>query len=239
MKKKIFSFLLAICLIIPAMFTMSACNEEPPADTNIYVSTEAQLKQAVSQSADKSKIVLTNNIELTEQLTVLKELTIDLAGFTISNNTVDIWDDTDGVDTWSLISVQENGNLTITGNGKLTAKMNDCYAVDVRNNAVVTIKNGTFNGNVSAVYVIGNATANIDGGFFTIQQLSSKNDYRFLLNAFDANNQDAKIIVKGGKFREYDPSHSNSENPQMNFVAEGYQSVEDGYGNYVVSKIAE
>lgn len=237
--KKLSKFFACLSIILVGVLALVGCGDKPPVDTNIYVSTEAQLQQAVSQSADKSKIVLTDDIELTEQLTVLKELTIDLAGFTISNNTVNIWDDTDGVDTWSLISVQENGNLTITGNGKLTAKMNDCYAVDVRDNAVVTIKNGTFNGNVSAVYVINNATANIDGGSFTIQQLSTYNDYRYLLNAFDANNQDAKIIVKGGKFKEYDPSHSNSENPQMNFVAEGYQSVEDAYGNFVVSKIAE
>lgn len=236
MKKKIFSFLLAICLLVPAMFAMTACGDEPPADTNIYVSTEAQLTTAVANS-NGNKIVLNNDIELTQQLVVTKKTTIDLNGKEISNTT-DIWNDTDGVDTWSLISIQSNGDLTITGNGTLNAKENDCFAVDVRDNAKVTIKNGTITGNVSAVYVIDNATAVIEGGTYNIKQLSAYNDYRYLLNALDSDNQDATIIVKGGTFTQYDPSHSNSENPQMNFVAEGYQSTESN-GNYIVSQIEE
>lgn len=237
MKKKIFSFLLAICLIVPVIFAITGC-KETPADTNVYVSTEAQLVTAVENASSNAKIVLNNDIVLTEQLTVTKSLTLDLNGKEIKNTT-DLWDDTDGIDTWSLISVQENGNLVITGNGKLTAKSGDCFAVDARDNAVVTIENGTFNGNISAVYVINNATANIEGGTYTIQQLSVPyGDHRFTLNAKDENNQDATFVVKGGTFVQFDPSHSDSENPQMNFVAAGYQAIADG-DNFVVSKIAE
>lgn len=239
MKKKIFSFLLAICLIIPAIFVLTACDdtENPPEDTNIYVSTQEQLFNAVENTND-NKIVLTQDIEIDRQLTVTKKVTLDLNGKEIFNTT-DIWNIAEGVKEWSLISVQGDGELTITGNGVLNAKENDCYAIDVRDSAKVIIKNGTITGNVSAVYVKNNATAVIEDGTYNIKQLSnSYNDYRYLLNALDEDNQDAKIVVKGGTFTQYDPSHSNSENPQMNFVAEGYESIENE-GNYIVSKIAD
>lgn len=234
MKKKLLNILACLSIILIGAFALVGCGDDP--DTNIYVSTEAQLTTAVANS-NNNKIVLKNDIELTEQLVVTKKLTLDLNGKELSNAT-DIWNDTDGIDTWSLISVQDNGELTLTGNGTLNAKENDCYAVDARDNAKVTIKNGTLTGNVSAVYVIDNATVTIEGGTYNIKQLSIYSDYRYLLNALDRDNQDATIIVKGGTFTQYDPSHSNSENPEMNFVANGYEAVESS-GNYVVSKIAD
>ena len=79
-----------------------------------------------------------------------KTVILNMDGKTISNTT-DIWNEATGA--WSLISVRNGGNLTITGNGKLQAKANDCFAVDVQGGAKLTIENGTFVGNVHAVYV--------------------------------------------------------------------------------------
>ena len=45
-------------------------------------------------------------------------------------------------------------------------------------------------------------------------------------------------MVKGGKFYKFNPAASNSENPEMSFLAQGYQSVADG-DFYIVSKVAE
>ncbi len=236
MKKKIFSFLLAICLIIPAMFAMTACDdpENPPVDTNIYVSTQEQLFDAVSDTSENT-IVLTQNIEIDRQITVRKKVTIDLNGKEIFN-TQDIWNPTEGIKEWALISVQGNGDLTITGNGTLSAKENDCHAVDVRENGKVTIKNGTIIGNVSSVYLIENATAIIEGGTYDIKQLSSSNGYNMLLNIYDGDN--GQFIVKGGSFKKYNPSNCPSESPSISFVPEGYQTIENGE-YFVVSKIAE
>ena len=234
MKKKLLSFLTCLSIILIGAFALVGCGDDP-ADTNIYVTTETQLVTAVNNASNNAKIVLKNDIQLTNQLIVTKTLTLDLNGKEISNTT-DIWNETNK--TWSLISVQANGKLTITGNGSLNSKEKDCFAVDARDNAEVTIKNGTFNGNLTCLYVINNAIINVEGGSFNIQQLSEFDDYRYLLNVKDENNQDATFVVKGGTFSHYDPAHSNSENPQMNFVAEGYQSVADG-DNFVVSKIAD
>ncbi len=164
-------------------------------------------------------------------MTVTKDTTLDMNGKTIQN-TENIWIDNAGSDgNWSLISARNGANLTITGNGTFKAKENDAMAVDVQSGATVTIKNGTFIGNVDAVYVT-EGTAIIEGGHFSIQQLSQQGDYRYLLNCYDANykNGTAKIIVKGGTFVNYDPSHSNSENPQANFVAEGYSVISEQHG---------
>ena len=98
-----------------------------------------------------------------------------------------------------MISVR-GGNLTINGNGDVIAKENDCYAIDICDGGKITINGGNYNGNITAVYAYeGHAT--INGGSFTIQQLSDYNDYRYLLNLKDANgvNGTASIEVNGGK----------------------------------------
>ena len=45
------------------------------------------------------------------------------------------------------------GSLTIKGAGTLQAKENDCFAVDVQDGGTVVIEDGTYVGNVHAVYV--------------------------------------------------------------------------------------
>ena len=196
-----------------------------------FVKTESQLKAAVSAGG---YLTIGENINLTEQIVVDKELTINLNGKTISN-LIDIWNDADGVKAWSLISVQA-GSLTVTGNGTLQAKANDCYALDVRNGAALTIENGTYVGNISAVYVI-EGTLTVNGGTFSIQQKSEFNDCRYLLNCLDApyKNGTATITVTGGSFVDFNPADCAAEGVNTNFVAAGYTITEIN-GVYTVSK---
>ena len=164
-------------------------------------------------------------------MTVTKDTTLDMNGKTIQN-TENIWIDNNGSDgNWSLISARNGANLTITGNGTFKAKENDAMAVDVQSGATVTIKNGTFIGNVDAVYVT-EGTAIIEGGFFDIQQKAAgtgEAQYRFMLNCLDesykAEPKKANIIVKGGTFVNFDPSNNTAEGAGTNFVAEGYSVI--------------
>lgn len=222
-KNKILSFVLALCLIIPCALVFTACDKDkdPQAPTTVYVSTETSLETALTQVAVGGRIVLNTNITLDEEVAVTKKVTLDLNGKTI-NNTTDIWVDEEDVDHWSLISVQAGGDLTITGNGTMQAKANDCYALDVRDGGKLTIENGTFIGNISAVYVMeGDAT--INGGNFGIQQLSIYNDSRYVLNCFDANyvNDTANITVNGGSFANFNPENNLSEGSNTSFLADG------------------
>ena len=161
-------------------------------------------------------------------LVATKETTIDMNGKTIANTT-EVWSGND----WSLISAQEGANLTITGNGTFQAKENDCYAVDVQDGATVTIENGTFIGNIHAVYVL-EGTAYIKGGFYSVQQKypdAAKAD-GFVLNCYDANRNagTAKIIVTGGTFVNFNPADCWAEGPNTNFVAKGYSVISEKHG---------
>lgn len=201
------------------------------------------LQGAYEAAQAKDTIVLNKDIVLAKSFVVTKELILDLNGKTISNTT-DIWSDND----WSLISVQENGNLTITGNGIVRAKENDCYAVDVQDGAKCTIENGEFISNVHAVYVLkGELTVN--GGKFSIQQKypDATKANEFVLNCYDANRAagTAKIVVKGGIYDRFNPADCYAEGAHTNFVAAGYvcEKIENGfvsgtekYDAYVVKK---
>ena len=164
-------------------------------------------------------------------LVATKDTTIDMNGKTIKNTT-DIWNESAAE--WSLVSARESAKLTITGNGTFKAKADDCYAVDVQDGATVTIENGTFIGNIHAVYVL-KGTAYIKGGFYSVQQkypdASKANE--FVLNCYDANraNGTAKIIVTGGTFVNFNPADCQAEGPHTNFVADGYSVISETKAN--------
>ncbi|MBQ6867671.1 MAG: S-layer homology domain-containing protein [Clostridia bacterium] len=195
--------------------------------------SEAELLAAIAKGGE---VKLEGDIKVTEPVVIGEEktVTLDMNSFKIYNET-DIWN-TESKD-WSLISVQ-GGKLTITGNGELAPLENDCYSVDVRNGGEVTIENGTIGGNISAVYVH-DGVANINGGTYSITQLSEHADERFTLNCLDENyvGGTAKIIVKGGTFNKFNPAENLAEGAETNFVAEGFEATAEG-DVYTVSEIA-
>lgn len=177
-------------------------------------------------------VALANDLVLDRTLSVPagKEVVIDLNGKTVSN-TADLWDiPNEGAKNWSLLSVK-GGTLTIKGAGTLQAKENDCYAVDVQDGGKVVIEDGTYVGNIHAVYVQ-KGTAEIKGGKYSVQQTypDAAKAYGFVLNCFDANRAagTAKILVSGGEFVKFNPADCVAEGAGTNFVIAGYKSVADG-----------
>ena len=171
------------------------------------------------------------NVDPSEALVATKDTTIDMNGKTIANIN-DVWEK--NPKSWSLISARESADLTITGNGTFADKENECYAVDVQDGATVTIENGTFIGNIHAVYVL-KGTAYIKGGFYSVQQKypdAAKAD-EFVLNCYDANraNGTAKIIVTGGTFVNFNPANCQAEGAHTNFVADGYSVISETKAN--------
>ena len=173
---------------------------------------------------------LAGDVTLTEDVDPAKtivaadgsDVEINANGKTVAN-TDDIWSDDD----WSLVSAQGGSTVTISGNGTFHAKENDCYAADVCDGSTLVIENGTFIGNVHAVYVF-EGTAEIKGGFFDIQQLNTngvQNGYGLLINCYDANHKNgtANIIVTGGTFVNFNPANNKAEGANTNFVPEGYK----------------
>ena len=206
---------------------------EPDNDIDIVnVKDEASLRALFATGGEAT---LTEDVVLGETVVVEpgKEVTLDLNGKTISN-TADLWNES--IASWSLLSVR-GGSLTIKGAGTLQAKENDCFAVDVQDGGTVVIEDGTYVGNVHAVYVL-NGTAEIKGGKYSIQQPSElSSPYGYVLNCYDANYKKgtAKIIVTGGEFVKFNPGDCAAEGAHTNFLAAGYKSTQIG-DSYFVTK---
>ena len=197
----------------------------------------ATLQGAIDAASDNATIVLQDDVVLDTCITISKTITLDLAGNKISN-TEAVWDNEDKI--WSLVRVEGNGNLTLTGDGTLRALENDCYAVDIVDGGKCTIENGTYVGNIHAVYVF-NGSLVVNGGTFSVQQkYNTERPYEYVLNCFDTNykNETATINVTGGTFVNFDPSNCYAEGKGTNFCAEGYVSVQDG-DEYTVVPIEE
>ena len=206
---------------------------EPDNDIDIVnVKNEASLR-ALFATGGEAKLAA--DLVLDESMVVKagKEVVLDLNGKTVSN-TADLWNES--IASWSLLSVR-GGSLTIKGAGTLQAKENDCFAVDVQDGGTVVIEDGTYVGNVHAVYVY-EGTAEIKGGKYSIKQLSSNPDpYGYVLNCYDKNRENgiAKIIVTGGEFVKFNPADCAAEGAHTSFLADGYKSTQIG-DSYFVTK---
>ena len=199
-------------------------------DATYPVTSAAELKNAVASSG---KFNVTEDIDINETLKVENVgVVLNAAGKKISNSS-DIWNNDNG--NWSLVSARgANGTSLVIKDGNFEAKENDCFTVDVQDGASVTIENGTFVGNVHAVYVF-EGTAYIKGGSYSIQQKysdASKAD-EFVLNCYDANRAagTANIIVTGGTFVNFNPADCQAEGAHTNFVADGYKVVSEKQAN--------
>ena len=229
--KKIIISIVALIMMISTIFMLTACGDD---ETTAEVKTYQELVTALE--GDDDIIKLTDNIVVEDVVVVTREVKLDLNGKTLSNE-VPLWDVTPGANKWSVISVRENGNLTITGNGTVRALEDDCYTIDVMDTGRLVIENGTFIGNVTAIYSY-EGTVEIKGGEYSIQQLSPSDDCRFTLNCEDINYaaQKTSITVTGGTFHNFNPADNLAEGENTSFVAEGYtaQLVENSQDIYEV-----
>ena len=199
----------------------TVCGSADPAQAAASINGKnyLTLQEAVAVGGE---VKLLKDVDISETVIVTKAVKLDLNGKTISN-TNDLWEKRAA--DWSLLSVRAGGDLTITGNGTLKAKENDCYAVDVQDGATLTIENGTFVGNIHAVYVY-QGELTVKGGAYSIQQKypdAAKAD-EFVLNCYDEHRTEgtAKITVTGGTFVKFNPANCAAEGAGTNFVAPGY-----------------
>lgn len=206
-------------------YTVVSMKDEDSEDTLYEVLPVSDALNRISQGEDVD-LTISADLATSKEIKVNgSKVTINANGKTVAN-TADIWTDND----WSLVSAQGGAALTVKGNGTFKAKENDCYAVDVRDGSELVIEDGTFIGNVHAVYVL-KGTAYIKGGFYSVQQKypDANKANEFVLNCYDANraNGTAKIIVTGGTFVNFNPANCQAEGANTNFVAEGYKVVSE------------
>ena len=172
-------------------------------------------------------ITLADNVVLGAPLHVRKNVVFNLNGKTISI-------DREGVEKQDYVfAVFEGGKLTINGEGNVAAgEANTSVAVWAYGGDVVI--NGGYYTNAGEgcdlIYADKGSVVEINGGTFKAVErkdgVDGTNEKYSALNCKD--NSGSSFVVKGGKYYMFDPANNASENPAVNFVAEGYESVEEG-----------
>lgn len=198
-----------------------------------FATTNYNLGALYTASQIGGAVTLSDNVDFDRTIAVQpgKTMSVNLNGKTVKNTT-DLWENPSVPNSWSLFSVRgTDSKLTLSGDGDVIAKANDCYAIDVQGGGHLVIEGGHYNGNIHTVYVT-EGVAEIKGGTFDVQQKypdAEKAD-EFVLNCLDENykNGTAKIIVTGGTFIGFNPGDCKAEGNGTNFVAPGYASIANG-----------
>ena len=190
------------------------------------------LADAIRLAAKGRTITLLADVEQNTQLAIDKSITLDLNGKTI-RNTKDIWGDTAN----AILSITSGAKVTITGNGTIDAKENDCYTINVVKGDL-TIENGTFYGNVSVVQVE-EGTLSVKGGTFDLHQ-KWEGSSKYLFNCIDDAyvGGSAKVAISGGTFVGFDPNVSPEQKVDgktPSFAAPGAGIIKNEDGSFTAA----
>ena len=198
----------------------------------------AEAEQKLIEMISTGKAILSESVKMSMPLSIaathasidLNNNNIDAPLFSESNGEI-IEGGTDSYAFW----VKEGGELVIDGEGLV--KTQPCkYSMAVwADGGNVTINGGTYENageGSDLIYASNGGNVTINGGTFKPCEKQSgvdgtKNTHS-ALNIKDKDYQSgaSSIIVKGGKFYNFNPANNLSEGPNTNFVAEGYESVE-------------
>ena len=183
--------------------------------------TYETMAEAISDADEGDTIHLLDNIAETVTLSVDKKVTLDLNGYNITT-------EGDGIDVTA-------GELTVVGEGTVYANHNnaagDWVAVWAHENGKVNLQGGeykvgclegTYN---DLIYAKDNALINVSGGIYYSENTYYKGNPH-VLNIKNDHKPNAKIVVTGGKFENFDPANARTEPDQdpYNYVAAGYES---------------
>ena len=193
------------------------------------VVTVASVEALANAIAAGGNVSIVENIDAPTGFVITADTTV------INNGELSISEDTVGDGVFKVT----NGTLTLDGKGVINGldKSGWSMAVWAAENGKVVIKDGYFT-NVGAhsetdsehydlIYASGNAQIEILGGEFKCETP------KWTLNIKDKDRATASIVVKGGKFHGFNPADCASEGEHTNFVAPGYNVVEED-GVFVV-----
>ena len=182
----------------------------------------SELQELVDAIAAGGDINIKEDIDAPTGFVIAVDTTV------INDSELSIAEDTAGDGVFKIT----NGTLTLEGKGTINGvgKNDWSMAIWATDNGKVVINDGYFT-NVGAetendpehfdlIYASGNGQIEINGGEFKCQTP------KWTLNIKDKDRATAAIVVKGGKFHNFDPSNCDVEGPNTNFVAEGYKVVE-------------
>ena len=245
--KKLLSAII-VCAMVFAV-SVSVLADDETTTTNVASVGERQyatLQEAINAASSGDTITLLGNVaiypegkgdDVVSQLSIDKKLILNLAGYTIGYDSKVMTEELSY--TPAFFSIAENGDVTITGNGKIDCEAgeNNAYGIDVDGGSLI-IENGTFLGAISAVQVE-KGSLTVNGGTFDLASTCKEfvpGYAKYVINAIDDPYKDgtAIISVKGGTFINFDPS-ANPEGVGTSYVADGYYVTDNGDGTYTVA----
>lgn len=201
------------------------------AETVNTVTDAATMKKAMSNGGIISinKDIKTDNIGDTEadRIIISNSTTLNLDAKVISPD-----DMGNNSTNFCALIVDANTVINAGKNGGIDTGKNGGYAINVRNGANLTITGGNYYGGGTAVQVQ-KGTLTITGGHFAVEAFDEPYGYNFMLNCIDSayKSGDAKIIVMGGTFVNFDPSNNASEGAGTSYVADGYTVISETQPN--------
>ena len=208
----------------------------------------ATLSEAVSNAASGSTITLLDNVVLKNTLFINgdKTLTLDMNGKKITD------DIDEQAQTAGLLTVGGSANVTITGNGTFDYTDNyydkaggyegvTGYLITVFEGGRLTVENGTFHGAMGCIRLgklrnVAGETAKVTIKGGTYESKVQYNNHYWTLNKMDGTTTTFELL--GGTFVKFNPAKGSTENPNEDFVAEGYGVSKNG-DNYVPVSIAK
>ena len=173
------------------------------------------LQEILNNAQSGDTIILSEDVNLTEEISTNKTITIDLNGHNITSNT-------------NVIYLRSpNADLSIIGEGNIRAGSGGDYFAARVQTGKLTIYGGNWsvgsdaseNGN-SCIYASGSGEIVIKGGTFSTDV--PYNDKYYVLNR--KNGSTSTIVVYGGLFYNYNPEDGDDADGG-NFIADGYKSV--------------
>ena len=164
------------------------------------------------------KFTLTEDMTITDPTNLKGDAIIDLNGYTL--NYVASKDDNKHA---IMTRVENNSSLRFIGEGEVKSTG---YIASANEGGKIYITEGKFTTTGCTLFQANGGKVYISGGEFKAAEYDG--DYRFTLNHVDSKKDVGLIEVSGGKFYMYDPAKSASENPEMNFVKDGFASLKDG-----------
>ena len=193
-----------------------------------FMSLEEAIRYAGKNGIDEVKVINDNTVE--KGIVISNDFTIDLNGKAVIA----------AEDIYPVIRIQDDANVTVTdlsegANGSITNATDYVFVLGSANQesaGYLTIENGTFTGMTTVASVTKGVLA-INGGEF----IASEGEYgaQYLINCVDANYKDgsAKVVIKGGKYHEFNPENNAAEGANTNFCASGYSAVETETGSNI------
>ena len=173
------------------------------------------------------EMILDEDITRTSSFVIMFSPTYD-AVWNLNGHNITV----EGTPTNGVYLNQYVSNLEVKGNGVIHCE----GSYGLWNNSTtgkIIINDGvTIEAQTHAVYAE-NGVIEINGGTFKLTdwadaEKDANGNLKFLINCYDANYKkgSANIIVKGGKFYDFNPAASYGEpNGPVSYVAEGYESV--------------